>query len=353
MGPTHASHAATQPGTTNPTAGAGLSRLSSAVAAPHPGLWALTATIAAIDGAWLIGSGIALEPQGFLTVAGIVAGLLAAAAFWSHGKSEPTLRGMALATASLLAFTVAIAVLHYLAATLARPLVDAPLARAEAALGLDWRTIAAFMQAHPDLAWGLALAYHSSGPQVAVVVIVLSALRRLSRLWAFVRLFAATLTVVIAISALFPAEGPYAFHGLHETTAEGLETVGATWHLEPLARLRAGEVRTIALGDIRGLATFPSFHVCLALITAWALAPVPVLGPLAVLLNAAVVVATVSAGGHYLPDVLAGALLALAALARQTRAGCLLPRRRHPKARVSELTPRSWRMRSAVMRAPS
>src|SRR5207245_661802 len=138
--------------------------------------------------------------------------------------SEPSLRGMALSTACLAAFTVAIAVLHYLAATLALPLIDASLAKAEAALGFDWRAHVAFMQVHPNLAWWLALAYHSSGPQVALVVIVLSALRRLGRLWAFVRLFAAALLVVIAVSALFPAEGPYAFHALQAATADRLET---------------------------------------------------------------------------------------------------------------------------------
>lgn len=330
-----------------------LCRLSSAVAAPHPGLWALTAAMIAMDGVWLLLADIDLEPGGFVIVAAVVAVLLAAAAFLGHGKSEPSLRGMALSTACLLSFTIVIALLHYLTATLARPLADAPLAKVEAALGFDWRAHAAFMQAHPDLAWWLAVAYHSSGPQVAVVVIVLSALRRLERLWAFVRLFAAALFIVIAVAALFPAEGPYAFYGLQAATAERLETVGATWHLEPMARLRSGSVGTIALADIRGLATFPSFHVCLALITAWALAPVPALGPFAVLLNAGVVVATISAGGHYLPDVLGGGLLAVLLLARQSRVRRLLPRIVHAKAGALAPTPRSWRIRSAVMRAPS
>src|SRR5215212_7628734 len=260
---------------------------------------------------------------------------------------------MALSTACLIAFTVSIALFHYLAATLARPFIDEPLATAEAALGFDWRAHRMVLKAHPDFAWGLALAYHTSGPQIALVVIVLSALRRLRRLWAFVLLFAATLCAVIAVSALFPAAGTYATYAPQEVGADGLETIGATWHLEPLARLRDGSLRVIALGDIRGLATFPSFHVCLAIITAWALAPIPVLGPLAILLNAAVVLATLGAGGHYLPDVLPGGLLAMAAVSRQSRYGRLIPRRHHPSADSPASKPKSWRIRSAVMRAPS
>lgn len=327
--------------------------ISRALAAPHRGFWATTLAIAAIDAAWIVGAGLAIEPLGFSIAAIIAALLLAAAAFWAVVKPEPTLRGMALSTAALLSFTVSIALLHYLTATLAQPLVDPHLVAAETALGFDWRGHLEFLKTHPVVARGLALAYHSSGPQVALVVIVLSAVRRLGRLWAFVRLFAATLLVVIVVSAFFPAEGPYAFYAPQEIVPSRLETIGGTWHLDPLSRLRRGEVSIISLADIRGLATFPSFHVCLAMITAWALAPIKIVGPLIVLLNLAVIVATVGAGGHYLPDVLAGWILGIGALAYQTLKHRRRSRRTHVSAMASPATSRSWRTRSAVIRAPS
>lgn len=173
-------------------------------------------------------------------------------------------------------------------------------------MGFDWQAHVAYLQAHPAWARGLALAYHSSAAQIALVVITLSAVRRTARLWRFVQLFVLTLLTVIVVSTLFPAKGPYAFYAGVESATSALETVGATWHLEALSSLRSGAATSLALADIRGLATFPSFHVCLALITAWALAPIPIVGPLAVFLNGMVVVATLAAGGHYLPDVLAG-----------------------------------------------
>jgi hypothetical protein len=249
---------------------------------------------------------MANEPLGFLLVAAATIVLLAAAAFWTVAKPEPTLQAMSLSTAYLLAFTVAAAVLHYLGATLDRPLVDSQLATAEAALGFDWQAHVAFLEAHPAWARCLALAYHSSAAQIALVVIALSAVRRTARLWTFVQLFVLTLLTVIVVSTLFPAKGPYAFYAGVESGTSALETVGATWHLEALSGLRSGAATSLALAEVRGLATFPSFHVCLALITAWALAPVPIVGPLAVLLNSMVVLATLGAGGHYLPDLLAG-----------------------------------------------
>lgn len=330
------------------------SRFALAVAAPGPALWALTLAIMGVDAVWIAVADIRLEPFGVVATATAVALLLALSAFWGAAKPEPTLRGMALASAFLLAFTAAAAVLHDLTATLAFPLVDAQLAAAETALGFDWRAYHAFLEAHPALARALALAYHSSGPQVGLVVIALSAVRRLGRLWLYARLFATTLLFVIAVSSVFPAEGPYAFYNMPEVGAAApqLESVGGTWHLAGLAELRSGAPITLALGDIRGLVTFPSFHVCLAMLTAWALAPVPVLGALAVLLNLAVIVATVGSGGHYFPDLVAGALVAAAALApgalRRAR-----QRFRHGKAGTLAGSLRSWRTRSAVMRAPS
>ncbi|WP_246682868.1 phosphatase PAP2 family protein [Methylobacterium sp. WL9] len=276
-------------------------------------------TLLVIDAVWLAVVGIRLEGPGFPITALCVSGLLVAAAILGPVKSEPKLRAMALSAACLVAFTVAVGIFHYLTATLSLPLADRWLAAVERGLGFDWTAYIGFLATHPALSWWLALAYHSSGPQIAVVVIVLSATSHLGRLWAFVRLYVVLLMSAVLISAVMPAVGPYAFYQPHNVPADHIETVGALWHLEPLAKLRDGTLKVIALGDIRGLVTFPSFHVCLAAITAWALAPVPLLGPLVVLLNAAVVVSAIGSGGHYLPDILAGGVLAALALSSRGR----------------------------------
>lgn len=315
----HARVAEAQPRPTARSRLGGLRRHILGIAAPDPRLWALSLAITGIDAVWMRADDIAVAPTGFAVAAALVVVLLVAAACLSTVKSDPPLRGMTLASAYLIAFTVPVAVLHVLAAGLGLPFVDGALARFEAGLGFDWTAHVAFLARHPTLSWWLALAYHSSGPQVGIVVIALSATRRLGRLFAYTRLFSVTLLCVIGIAALFPALGPYATYAPRLVPSEPIETVGALWHLEPVARLRAGTMDTLALGELRGLATFPSFHVCLAILTGWALAPLPVLGPLAILLNAAVIVATLGAGGHYLPDVLAGAMLAVAALTIRER----------------------------------
>lgn len=285
--------------------------LSAGLAAPGIGFWAVAGLVAIIDAVWLAVAGIAVAWPGLLAVSGAVTVLLALALLFSAVRPEPKLRAMALSSAYLAAFTTAVAVLHYLTATLAPPLADPALARVEAALGFDWPAWLSVLAAHPDLSHGLALAYHSSGPQVGLVVIALSAVSRISRLWTYARLFSLALLAAVLLSAVWPAVGPYAFYRPQVYPAGHLETVGALWHLDALQALREGTMATIALSEIRGLVTFPSFHAALAVLTAWALAPVPVIGPLAILLNAAIIVATLGAGGHYLPDVVAGTVMGI------------------------------------------
>jgi len=292
-----------------------LRRLSAGLAAPGPWFWALVGVLTLLDALWLAIVGIGVAWTGLFAVLGSVTVLLGLALLFSAVKPEPKLRAMALSSAYLAAFTTAAAVLHYLGATLALPFADPALARFEAAMGFDWRGWVGGLAAHPHLSWWLALAYHSSGPQVGLVVIALSAVSRVARLWAYARLFSLALLASIAVSALFPAIGPYAYYDPHAYPQGHLETVGALWHLDALYALRDGTLPTIALSEIRGLVTFPSFHACLAVLTAWALAPVPVIGPLALLLNAAIIVATLGAGGHYGPDVLAGTLMGVVLVA--------------------------------------
>ncbi|MBB2963717.1 phosphatase PAP2 family protein [Methylobacterium sp. R2-1] len=292
-----------------PPAGTGSRRPSAGLAAPGSGYWALVGVLVGLDALWLAVTGIGVAWPGLLAVSAAVAVLLGLALLFSAVKPEPKLRAMALSSAYLAAFTTAAALLHYLSATLALPLADPVLAHVESILGFDWRGWVGLLADHPGLSRWLALAYHSSGPQVGLVVIALSAVSRVARLWAYARLFTLALLASIAVSALFPAVGPYAFYAPQAYPQGHLETVGALWHLEALHALRDGTLPTIALSEIRGLVTFPSFHACLAVLTAWALAPVPVIGPLALLLNGAIIVATLGAGGHYLPDVLAGTLM--------------------------------------------
>ena len=79
--------------------------------------------------------------------------------------------------------------------------------------------------------------------------------------------------------------------------------------------LRAGTMRSIALNQLEGLISFPSFHTAAALIFIWTLHTVRYVGWAGIPLNLALIVATPTVGAHYFIDLVGGVVVAFGALA--------------------------------------
>lgn len=79
--------------------------------------------------------------------------------------------------------------------------------------------------------------------------------------------------------------------------------------------LRDGTLTILDWSHIDGLVTFPSFHTTAAILLAWSMRNVPIARWVFLVLNILMIVATPTHGGHYLIDVLAGAVLAVASIA--------------------------------------
>jgi len=108
----------------------------------------------------------------------------------------------------------------------------------------------------------------------------------------------------LVLFAFFPAEGPFGKYGLAPSVVQ-------QHYLEHFYGLRGGGWRQFSFADAEGLVTFPSFHPVWAIFLflavrrrRWWIA-VP-----AAVLNAAVILSTMTTGWHYLADVSAGAALA-------------------------------------------
>ena len=211
-------------------------------------------------------------------------------------------------------FTAAAAVLSYLAATVAWPLQDALLARTDRAMGFDWLPFLAWFNARPTIGLALSEAYHSSMNQVMALLVILSFLNRPKDAWDFAGLFAVTLTVVLAISAVLPASGAYVFYAPDPALYANLNADAGRWHYLDFLALRAGTFTGLSLDRLQGLVTFPSFHTVLAIITTYALRNLRLLFWPALLLNAAVILSTLTEGGHFLIDLPAGAVIACLAI---------------------------------------
>jgi len=186
------------------------------------------------------------------------------------------------------------------------PLQDGFLIYLDAALGFDWIGYAQWVDRHAFLQALLYPAYHSIAFQIALPIFVFGAAGRLSDLRRYLLAFAIAFVATIMISALMPATGPIAF--IDRDMFEILRFTGAT-PVNHLTRLR--EAGPLVFEDFPGgIATFPSFHSTVAVLTPlvlrrqrWIFFPL-------LTLDAAMLAATITEGAHYLCDVFAGSAMA-------------------------------------------
>jgi membrane-associated phospholipid phosphatase len=199
---------------------------------------------------------------------------------------------------------LAFGLLQYPLAATARPLIDAHLVSADRLIGFDWPNHFRDVLSHP---WLLALlkgAYLSYRCQAFVIA-------------AFVGFFAPdrartylvanTVTVGVCFLCffMFPAVGAGAyFHA-------------ADWqYVDQFWAARAGAVTAIDIRNLDGIIQFPSYHAGMAVLFAYAFLALPRgLALPFIALNALMLVSAVSIGGHHLIDVIAGAGLAISAIA--------------------------------------
>ena len=136
------------------------------------------------------------------------------------------------------------------------------------------------------------VAYDAMHPELALLVLYLGLRERATPL--IVSLFVAG-AIAIVVSWFVPAIG-------HLPDAP---------HVPVLLALRAGSLPD---GIPQGLISFPSYHTTVAILITAALWRERYLFPAACVLNGVMVISTLSMGGHYLVDVLAGIVVAAAAL---------------------------------------
>ncbi len=256
--------------------------------------WALVGSMALLDTAWCVHVGLSIDR--LWIPAGAVGLLLAiAAAYRRRSRALSTKAGSG---GLWIAFAVAGCVLTYLAATCSRPLQDAALTDMDRALGFDWLTLYDAMLAHPALHRTLALAYASLAPQITLSVLLLPARRNHE----MVVLATLALLPTVAVSLLWPALGPFTAHAVTAT------------YLPDLLALRGSGPWRFDAPALEGIVTMPAYHATLAVLFAYGWRGMGMLTGIAVALNAVMLLSVPPVGGHYLVDVLAGAVIALLAV---------------------------------------
>jgi membrane-associated phospholipid phosphatase len=293
--------------------------------------WAAVVAFAAVDTVWLPISGMRLVGAGGWVVASpfIIALFAVPPVLSFRVKNDPSfiatviaggaerLRILLYIAISMVGLGVSGIIFSYLSTSLARPLRDNELSMMDRTLGFDWPAFLAWTDSHPLLAHAVISAYHTSGTQLLLLYCFLAFTLQRERAYETVAIQAASSLFVGIGMTLVPASGAYS---LYKPLVHNYSPLSGMWHYQTFAALRTSAPPLLDFSHVQGLVTFPSFHTVLALLIPFALRGHKLLFWPTALLNGFVLVGTITEGGHYLTDVIAGAsIFAVCALALRTR----------------------------------
>jgi small basic protein len=186
--------------------------------------------------------------------------------------------------------------LTYLCTTVGYNLSDAMFANWDAALGFHWGAWAKFVYDHPFFLEMQRFSYTSYWWQPILVVLVSAIWKPRERNAEVFTALAVSMIATLAIATFVPAIGP--------ADALGFEPAPA-WIIRALQSSPAAQRL-----PYQGIVSFPSFHMVMAVLFAYACRGMRWVFPAAVGFNVLMAISIPYGGDHYLVDVLAGAAVA-------------------------------------------
>jgi PAP2 superfamily len=186
------------------------------------------------------------------------------------------------------------------------PFADAWLISMDRSMGIDWQNYAKFVLQTDAMNDWLLLAYNGMTGNGTILVLLLAVLGNW-RLRVIETAFMIVVTGLIAttIASFFPARAAWAMLADPDLLLRFKATSGMS-HIAPLLALRGDAPVHIVMEKLIGLATFPSYHTCLALIIMISSRGYKYVWPIGLIFGVSIIAATPVYGGHYFIDLIAG-----------------------------------------------
>lgn len=207
-----------------------------------------------------------------------------------------------LVVASLLA-----AIISHTSLRFGFPYIDGALSKADLMLGIYAPAIVLAFAKDPDFASLLEVVYGTSLPICFFCGVGLAACGRMSRAYELAFAFTVCILLASTVSIFVPALGSTVYHGIQGIT--GLPNTAGNFHMATVAYYRDDPMATFDLGKLEGIVTFPSFHMAMAILVPYAFRGTGIASWLAVSWSLLVTISAVVIGGHYVVDLLAGAMI--------------------------------------------
>jgi hypothetical protein len=183
--------------------------------------------------------------------------------------------------------------------------LDHVLQATDDAIGYSWIGFVEWMSMNPGVANYLALTYHTSLPQLTILITFLALTRRDNTLYRFLTCAAISLFITVSIWMIWPSFGPAINATIPKEFEESFNMiVNSGFQVQMLKNIENG-VDSVPPTTTLGLVAFPSFHTIMTLLVivyAWG---TPLRWPFFIF-NLAMWPAILGQGAHYVADVVAG-----------------------------------------------
>ena len=198
--------------------------------------------------------------------------------------------------------------MSYLTTTIVFPFQDKVLNQIDLMLGFDFTDLVAFVDGSPLFLEILKLFYFSSLSHIIFITVLLGILKP-RYIMEFCNLYLMCLSATLFVAIFLPAIGPYEYLHIPLSQVNNIGHEIGRFHIKDINLLRNHTQYTIKLSDMNGLISFPSFHTALAILIPYSVRKIKYIFPLLVLSSAIVLIATLPIGGHYLIDIIGGAII--------------------------------------------
>ncbi|APE28943.1 hypothetical protein BMF35_a2114 [Aurantiacibacter gangjinensis] len=179
----------------------------------------------------------------------------------------------------------------------------------------DWRSFTLNLPEYPRLYTALSYIYASLNWQPFAFLVLVLFFGSLRDMEGLVSVWALGMAGCILPFHFLPAKSPYIHYGISREDMPG-SLVALPWDFLPkFEGMRSGAIDSIGMDNLTGMVTIPSFHACAAVLLSWCWWRFRLLRWPFVLLNIGMALAAVPIGGHYVIDIVAGAAVAIVAIA--------------------------------------
>lgn len=268
----------------------------------------------------LVSSRMGIALNSALPVAGLSAMLLALQMLYTYWRPDGRIAAACGALTVMFVSSLLAAVISHASLRLGAPFVDRALSEADSLIGFHAPDIVLSFAAYPRFSTMLAKIYDTAFPLCFLWVAMLAFGGWLHRTQEYACCYVATILIASAFFIFMPALGSTVYHGVENIA--GLPENAGNFHMATVRYYREDPGAIFGLQRISGIVTFPSFHMVMAILIPYSVRGLGWPFWLAVAWAALVVLSSIVIGGHYLVDLIGGAVVwAAAALAvhRHTR----------------------------------